>query len=266
MASALLSRLQALQDVLDFRYARGAAFRPPNGPGCHGVAGLSVGALLGFSAALLLLGLPAGLPSGVINFFAYTFLLAVFHAGEWYCTAAHRPKELEYKSWIINHSVAYTAVQLASVLEFWLEYLLFPSLKGHWSFMALAFLLCLGAIGVRILGMAHCGENFDHIVMQERKEGHQLVTSGIYQYLRHPAYFGFYYWSVFAQLLLANPLLFVACAVVSRKFFCDRIPPEEEVLVNIYGKQYIAYAERTPIAIPFVSGFVAYTGKASEKK
>merc|ERR1711884_395169 len=99
----------------------------------------------------------------------------------------------------------------------------------------------IGAISIRILGMVHCGENFDHIVMQDRKEGHNLVTDGIYKYLRHPSYFGFFYWSIFAQLLLGNPILILGCAFASYKFFAGRIPPEERTLVKIYGDEYYAF-------------------------
>merc|ERR1711935_556984 len=113
---------------------------------------------------------------------------------------------------------------------------------------------------VRIVGMATCGENFDHIVMSKRKEGHELVTQGIYQYLRHPSYFGFFYWSIAVRLVLGNPLCFCLCCVVSSKFFAGRIPPEEEVLVRIYGEQYTSFAESTPIGIPFVAGYVPYVG------
>jgi len=110
------------------------------------------------------------------------------------------------------------------------------------------------------------GENFDHIVMQERKEGHQLVTDGIYAYLRHPSYFGFFHWSIAAQLLLANPIMICACAFASRQFFQGRIGPEEEVLVASYGLEYSEFCKRTPIGIPFVQGFVLYEGPTAAAK
>eukprot|EP00658_Telonema_sp_P-2_P017891 TRINITY_DN16988_c0_g1_i1.p1 TRINITY_DN16988_c0_g1~~TRINITY_DN16988_c0_g1_i1.p1 ORF type:complete len:272 (-),score=68.29 TRINITY_DN16988_c0_g1_i1:293-1108(-) len=262
----VLGKLQRVQALVDFEGAVSPPFVDPNGAGRHGIAGLAVGCTFGFSLAVVLLGGFAGLPVPAIQWFGYTMLLSVFHAGEWYITAAYRPNELEYKSWIINHSVAYTAVQIASVVEFWLEFMLFPWIKASLWLMLPSTLLAVVAIGIRIVGMAQCGDNFDHIVMTEKKQGHELVTHGIYRHLRHPSYFGFYYWSVAAQLLLANPIMAVACAVASRHFFAGRIPPEEKVLVEIYGEQYVKFASNTPIGIPFVKGHVAYGAPAPVSK
>jgi len=255
-----------IQEWLDFKGAKSPSFADTNGAGRHGVAGLGIGFMIGFSTCVVLIGSAAGLSASIIQWCIYLILLGIFHAGEWYVTAAYRPKELEYKSWIINHSVMYTAVQLASVLEFWLEFLFLPSLKGNWLLIGVSTIICVFSIGVRIVGMAHCGENFDHIVMEKKKKGHELITDGIYQYLRHPSYFGFYYWSVAAQILLGNPILAVACAIISRKFFVNRIPPEEQVLVKIYGDQYKIFAQRTPIGLPFVQGYVPYKGKFASKQ
>jgi len=255
----LTGPLVGFQDWLGFEGAKQPHFREENGAGRHGIAGLAIGNLFGFSVCILLIGPSASVPSPVLQWFIYMCLLAVFHASEWYVTASRRPDELGYKSWIINHSLAYTAVQLLSVVEFWLEYLLVPSVKGHWWLIMPSSLVCIGAMAIRIIGMAHCGKNFDHIVMESKKEGHELVTDGIYQYLRHPSYFGFYYWSVAAQVLLGNPLMTVLCAYVSCKFFIGRIPPEE--CLDIYGEGYIAFGHQTPIGIPFVKGHVPYLGK-----
>jgi protein-S-isoprenylcysteine O-methyltransferase Ste14 len=35
---------------------------------------------------------------------------------------------------------------------------------------------------VRTVGMWHCGEHFSHIIMDEKRQEHELVTTGIYRY------------------------------------------------------------------------------------
>ena len=287
--------LRSIQNWLEFEGCVSPVFTAENGIGRHGIAGLAVGSVFGFSLCAVLMGAMAGILSvPLLQWFGYFVLLAVFHGGEWYVTAAYRPSQLGYDSWIIAHSIPYTAVFLASQTEFWLEFFLLPSLKGHLWLVLLSGVLSVVAIGIRIVGMAHCGdsvasvhapgvsskqrddtdppclprptgENFDHIVMQERKEGHQLVTDGIYRYLRHPSYFGFFYWSITAQLLLGNPVMVCACAFASYRFFQGRIGPEEEVLVKAYGEQYKEFCKRTPIGIPLVTGAVAYEGPAAAK-
>jgi len=78
------------------------------------------------------------------------------------------------------------------------------------------------------------------------------VTHGIYSYLRHPAYFGFFWWSVGTQLLLSNPISLVAYTAATFYFFYDRIPYEEELLIHFFGDRYRAYQQRTYIGIPFL--------------
>ena len=39
-------------------------------------------------------------------------------------------------------------------------------------------------------------------------------------------------------------------------FFKDRIPYEEELLVDFFGEAYIKYALKTPICLPFVESFI----------
>jgi len=97
------------------------------------------------------------------------------------------------------------------------------------------------------------GSHFHHFVREQREKKHRLVTSGIYSILRHPAYFGWFYWSVGTQVLLSNPLGLLAYAYVSWRFFYNRIPFEEATLVRFFGADYVAYRQRTSIGIPGIA-------------
>lgn len=57
--------------------------------------------------------------------------------------------------------------------------------------------------------------------------------------------------------MLLNPISIVGFAFAAYLFFKDRIPYEEELLVEFFGMQYVAYAARTPILIPFVEGHIS---------
>lgn len=46
-------------------------------------------------------------------------------------------------------------------------------------------------------------------------------------HLRHPAYFGWFWWSIGTQMLLCNPVCIVVYAAASWRFFSQRIPFEE---------------------------------------
>ena len=44
--------------------------------------------------------------------------------------------------------------------------------------------------------MVTAGSSFNHIVQNEHDGNQVLVTHGIYSTFRHPAYFGWFWWSV----------------------------------------------------------------------
>jgi len=72
------------------------------------------------------------------------------------------------------------------------------------------------------------------------------------RYLRHPSYFGWFYWALGTQVLLGNPICFVIYAVVTWKFFSVRIAYEEATLYHFFP-EYSDYVARTAIGIPCIS-------------
>lgn len=79
-----------------------------------------------------------------------------------------------------------------------------------------------------------------------------LVTDGIYSYIRHPSYFGFFYWSLGTQLVMGNVFCFVAYAWVLWTFFHNRIQHEEARLIEFFKDEYVQYRRRVGTLIPFI--------------
>jgi protein-S-isoprenylcysteine O-methyltransferase len=188
---------------------------------------------------------------------AYVCILCFYHFMEFFSTAVNQPSNVTYESYIINQSEAYTLATLASMVEYWLECLIFGPKKFNVYIMLVGALVVVVGQFVRSKGMFDCGEHFNHSIMTQKTDSHKLVTSGIYKYLRHPSYFGWFYWAIGSQLLLCNPFCTVAYTYVSWSFFNTRIPYEESLLIRFYYPQYINYARRTIIGIPFVSSTVS---------
>ena len=92
-----------------------------------------------------------------------------------------------------------------------------------------------------------------------------LITRGIYRWLRHPSYVGFFYWSIGMQLILNNYLSAALSAAASCAFFRRRIPYEEGSLLSLFPDDYPAYARRTYIGIPFVSTTSLYARYEKEE-
>jgi protein-S-isoprenylcysteine O-methyltransferase len=157
-------------------------------------------------------------------------------------------------AFLLNHSSAYHKALLASVIEFTLQVLLFGTdgFKSDKITFVIGIIIVLAAQTTRSLAMHQAGVHFTHIVADERHPQHELVTSGLYHYMRHPSYCGFFWWSVGTQILLFNPLCICAYAYASFTFFRERIEYEEEGLVDFFGSKYEEFQKSTPSGVPFI--------------
>lgn len=190
-------------------------------------------------------------------FGAYLQCLTFFHLSEFVVTALYNAKECSTDSFLLNHSMEYALAALASWFEFFIEAALFPQwfkLNGYTWYLGL-FLIMSGEL-FRKLAMYTAGTNFNHYVQEKRQDDHILVTRGVYSFVRHPSYFGWFYWSIGTQILLANPICTILYAIASYKFFESRIKFEEFHLIKFFGKQYQQYQARVTSGIPFVKGFI----------
>ncbi|KAF6225038.1 hypothetical protein HO133_010233 [Letharia lupina] len=125
-----------------------------------------------------------------------------------------------------------------------------PAVHTAWLVLGAA-MLAIGQ-GTRTTAMVHAGSNFNHLIQSKKKEGHVLVTGGVYRYLRHPSYFGFFWWGLGTQVVLGNVVCLVGYAVVLCRFFRRRIEKEETLLVGFFGIDYVRYRDRTRVGIPFI--------------
>jgi protein-S-isoprenylcysteine O-methyltransferase len=107
--------------------------------------------------------------------------------------------------------------------------------------------------------MATAGESFNHYIQASKKSNHELVRVGIYRYLRHPSYVGFFYWCISTQLLLGNYAHAVMFAAACWRFFQKRIEYEEESLCRFFPREYPEYVARSYIGIPFLFTKVDYS-------
>jgi len=187
-------------------------------------------------------------------FSMYLVFLSSFHFSEYLLTAMYNPESLSTESFLLNHSLEYNIAAIASWIEFFIEAFFFPSSKCFLLFNAFGILLVLFGEGMRKCAMITAKSNFKHIVQSERHNDHELVTSGVYSWSRHPSYVGWFYWSIGTQVILCNPLCSVAYAVASWKFFNQRVKDEEFYLIEFFENQYIEYMSKVPTRLPFITG------------
>ncbi|KAL4910199.1 Isoprenylcysteine carboxyl methyltransferase family-domain-containing protein [Aspergillus multicolor] len=189
--------------------------------------------------------------------------LALFHFLEYYITAAHNTRYADISAFLLStNGWAYNVAHSSAAVECLLGYIFCPrdsyfgftaSVDGVKVQVVVGLLVMVVGQAIRSLAMAQAGSNFNHTVQVERKDGHMLVTHGIYSVLRHPSYFGFFWWGLGTQLVLGNVVCFLGYAVVLWKFFNSRIQREERFLIAFFGEEYVEYKKRTIVGIPGIA-------------
>ena len=176
---------------------------------------------------------------------AFLATLSVFHFLEYYVTAAYNPSAAGVSAFLLStngkaYNIAHSMAFLECALHFYFHpetafmapssYIWKPSSVSEGGStqasaipLALGFTMMLVGQAVRTLAMIRAGSNFNHIVQTRQKQGHVLVTDGIYGVLRHPSYFGFWWWGLGTQVMLGNGICLIGYTVVLWRFFRHRI-------------------------------------------
>jgi protein-S-isoprenylcysteine O-methyltransferase Ste14 len=84
------------------------------------------------------------------------------------------------------------------------------------------------------------------------REGHQLVTDGIYRKVRHPMYSAFWLWAVAQAVLLPNWVAGFSGIVGFGILFFGRVTREERMMLETFGDGYREYMTRTYRVIPWI--------------
>ncbi len=84
------------------------------------------------------------------------------------------------------------------------------------------------------------------------REDHKLVTSGIYQHVRHPMYTAFWMWAFAQPFLLSNWFAGFAGIVGFGTLFFLRVGQEEEMMRGEFGSEYDDYVNRTKRVFPSI--------------
>ncbi|MCP4071838.1 MAG: isoprenylcysteine carboxylmethyltransferase family protein [Hyphomicrobiales bacterium] len=87
-------------------------------------------------------------------------------------------------------------------------------------------------------------------VSLDLREGHKLVTSGIYEKVRHPMYSAFWLWAVAQPFLLSNWIAGFSGIIGFGTLYFLRVGQEEKMMEQEFGDQYRDYCQRTKRIIP----------------
>jgi protein-S-isoprenylcysteine O-methyltransferase len=173
-----------------------------------------------------------------VSLWRVTFFVAaisLFHFLEFYITAVYNTQDATVSAFLLSsNGWAYNAAHGSAIFECLISHYFAPTGYSRWTtaitnnniLLAMGLVLIIAGQTIRSLAMAQAGSNFNHTVQAYHREGHVLVTRGAYRLLRHPSYFGFFWWGLGTQLVLQNTLCFWIYTFVLSSFFANRINRE----------------------------------------
>jgi protein-S-isoprenylcysteine O-methyltransferase Ste14 len=154
--------------------------------------------------------------------------------------------------------LSYLIVWFSTVPPLGFEYLLrahpiFANGFGHFStrFPLLGYVGCVCivlGVTIRLVAVATLKKQFTVTVSIVEK--HEIVETGMYRILRHPAYLGHLASLLGIGLVLGNWVGLTALVVLPLAGILYRIHVEERALLDYFGSAYHEYASRTKRLIP----------------
>ena len=115
--------------------------------------------------------------------------------------------------------------------------------------IVLGGLIFIVGLVIRVVALLNLRLNYSSTL--RIREGHQLITHGIYKYVRHPVYTGTLLSCLGLPIFGTSPLgfLFVLMGI---PLFIYRIGAEEKMLIEKFGEDYVEYTKATWKLFPYV--------------
>ena len=106
------------------------------------------------------------------------------------------------------------------------------------------------AVGLWYFWRSHADLGTNWSVTLEVRENHHLVTTGIYERVRHPMYAALLLYAAGQVLLVPNWIAGPICLASIILIIALRLGPEEQIMVDEFGDKYKDYSARTKRLVP----------------
>ena len=176
----------------------------------------------------------------------------IYHYSEYISVIIYHFYNLDYKSFLLDHSNEWIFALIFSYLESILGTIFLRKYKQNIYAFIIGIILTIIGQTFRIGALYTGKKNFTHLLSYEKKKDHFLMTTGFYGISRHPSYFGFLIWTIGTQLMCSNIICIIGFPIGLYMFFEDRIIEEEGLLIEFFGYDYLEYKKNVPILIPFI--------------
>ena len=106
------------------------------------------------------------------------------------------------------------------------------------------------ALGLWLFQRSHADLGANWSLSLEVRENHQLVTNGVYRWIRHPMYLSLLIYGVGQALVVPNWFAGPSYGAAMLLIFAFRLVPEERMMLEHFGKAYEDYRARTKRLFP----------------
>ena len=127
----------------------------------------------------------------------------------------------------------------------------YGAIESYYPYLSfVGFLIMIAGMSIRLIAINTLNTQFTYAV--KILDNHQLITSGIYKYIRHPSYLGQSLVILGSAIAFSN---YISIVILFIPFFFAvlyRISIEEKVLMNHFADAYLEYKKKTKLLIPLV--------------
>jgi len=170
-------------------------------------------------------------------------------------------QEVKKGTWIYKSTILYSAIAIALASRWFILFgcatklstcrydLSIPSVSTPLSIEYLSVILMILGLTIAILARKKLADNWSSVV--DYKTGHKLIITGVYKYMRHPIYSGFFLMGL-GTVLFVNVSYFWIIFIVALILFVIRIKKEEQLMIKHFPKEYPEYKKKVKALIPFI--------------
>ena len=121
----------------------------------------------------------------------------------------------------------------------------------YWNLLfAIGMVLVVIGFVIRLHSILTLKQYFTYSVA--KVEGHRIVETGLYKFIRHPGYLGQLIFFMGISISISNWLSILAMMIPVTLGYLYRINVEERFMIEQLGKDYLNYQARTKRIIPMI--------------
>ena len=159
-------------------------------------------------------------------------------------------QRLEPKTWPILRAFTFliviTLLSIPRIPLPWLYRQLWPS--GLWPFW-IGAAITVGGLLFAVWARRHLGRNWSNAVTI--KQGHELITTGPYAWVRHPIYTGILAGFLGTAIALSQVRGIIGFVLIFLVLWA-KLRIEEEWMRSQFGETYATYAHQTAALVPYL--------------